>query len=73
MSLAVYNGSTGPEIVLSDPVRENAAAVVRPFEVSYGSVSGTLSGVREAKGKSVRVTVRDMVGSRLSTAWCPIR
>lgn len=62
VSLATYNGQTNKEVVLSDPVRENAAAAVKPFEVAYGSVSGTLSGVRDARGKTVRVTVRDTIG-----------
>lgn len=64
VTLATYNGRVGSGINLSDPVRENAAAAVRSFEVSYGSVTGTLSGVREAKGKFVRVTVRDAVGKQ---------
>ncbi len=37
---------------------------MKPFEVSYGSVTGNLSGVREAKGKSIRVTVRDALGKQ---------
>lgn len=62
VSLATYNGQTNKEVVLSDPVRVNAAAAVRSFEVAYGSVSGTLSGVRDARGETVRVTVRDAIG-----------
>jgi len=62
VSLATYNGRTNAEVVLSEPVKENAAAAVKPFEVAYGSVSGTLSGVRDARGKTVRVTVRDTIG-----------
>lgn len=62
VSLATYNGRTNAEVVLSEPVKENAAAAVKPFEVAYGSVSGTLSGVRDARGKTVRVTVRDSIG-----------
>ena len=34
-------------------------AAVKPFEVAYGSVSGTLYGVRDARGKTVRVTGSD--------------
>lgn len=64
VSLATYNGAVGPEVVLSDPLRRNAATAVKPFEVSYGSVTGTLSGVRDAKGTSVRVTVRDALGKQ---------
>lgn len=62
VSLATYNGRTNAEVVLSEPVKANAAAAVKPFEVAYGSVSGTLSGVRDARGKTVRVTVRDTIG-----------
>lgn len=62
VSLATYNGKVNKEVDLSDPVRENAAAAVKPFEVAYGSVSGTLSAVRDARGKTVRVTVRDTIG-----------
>lgn len=62
VSLATYNGRTNAQVVLSEPVKENAAAAVKPFEVAYGSVSGTLYGVRDARGKTVRVTVRDTIG-----------
>lgn len=71
VTLATYNGSVNSESLLSDPVRENAAAAVRPFEVSYGSVSGTLSGVREARGRSVHVTVRDALGRRAIDGLVP--
>lgn len=82
VTLRTYNGGVSLGAWLSNPVRENAAEAVRPFEVSYGSVTGTLSGLREAKGKSVRVTVRAAQGrqaieglvpegmaERLRTAW----
>ena len=62
VTLATYNGGNESAALLSDAVRENAASAVRPFEVSYGSVSGTLSGLREARKGFVRVTVRDTVG-----------
>ncbi len=65
VTLATYNGQVGTGVLLSNPLRENAAAAVKPFEVSYGSVTGTLSGVRETKGKSsVRVTVRETSGKQ---------
>lgn len=69
--LATYNGRVGSEALLSDPVRENAAAAVKLFEVSYGSVTGTLFGVRETKGNSVRVTVRDALGKQAVDGLVP--
>ena len=57
VSLATYNRKTNEEVVLPEPVKDNAAAAVKPFEVAHGSLSGTLSGVRDARGKTVRVTV----------------
>jgi len=62
VTLTTYNGRSGQSAFLSDQVRMNAASAVRPFEVTYGSVSGTLSGLREVKKGAVRVTVRDTVG-----------
>jgi hypothetical protein len=59
VTLATYNGSAGQPVVLSDAVRSNAAQAVKPFEVSYGSVSGTLSALRDTRTKgTVKVTVR---------------
>ncbi|MGB2701488.1 MAG: hypothetical protein WBC31_14085 [Candidatus Phosphoribacter baldrii] len=59
VTLATYNGSPGKPVVLSDAVRENAAQAVRSFEVAYGSVSGTLSALRDTRTKgTVKVTVR---------------
>lgn len=71
ITLATYNGRRGESALLSDPVRLNAAAAVRPFEVSYGSVTGTLSGLRETKGKSLRVTVRDALGKQAVDGFVP--
>jgi len=71
VTLATYNGTSQPAVELSDPVRMNAAAAVRPFEVSYGSVTGTLSGLREVRGKSVRVTVRDALGKQAIDGLVP--
>ena len=71
VSLATYNGRTNAGVVLTEPVKENAAAAVKPFEVSYGSITGTLSGVREARGKSVRITVRDALGKQAIDGLVP--
>ena len=58
VTLATYNGSVGKPVVLSDAVRLNATQAVKPFEVAYGSVSGTLSALRDTKTKgTVKVTV----------------
>lgn len=59
VGLATYNGSLGEPVVLSDAVRTNANAAVKPFDVSYGSVTGTLSALRDTRRRStVTVTVR---------------
>lgn len=71
ITLATYNGRTNAGVLLSDPVRENASAAVKPFEVSYGSVTGTLSGVKDTKGRSVRVTVRDTSGRQAIDGLVP--
>lgn len=71
VSLATYNGSTGEPVVLSDTVKANAVAAVKPFEVTYGSVTGTLSGLREVRGTSLKVTVRDAVGRQAIDGYVP--
>lgn len=59
VALATYNGSVGRSVVLTDAVRRNANEAVRQFEVSYGSVSGTLSALRDTRTMgTVKVTVR---------------
>lgn len=59
VTLSTYNGSAGQKAALTDAVRANAAAAVKPYEVSYGSVSGTLSALRDTRTKgTVKVTVR---------------
>lgn len=59
VALSTYNGSPGKPVLLSDAVRTNAAQAVNPFEVSYGSVTGTLSALRDTRTKgTVKVTVR---------------
>lgn len=59
VTLATYNGSAGEPVLLSDALRSNAAQAVKPFEVAYGSVSGTLSALRDTRTKgTVKVTVR---------------
>lgn len=72
VSLAVYNGAVGPETQLSDHVRANAISAVRDFEVTYGSVSGMLSGVRHAGSKVIRVTVRDSRGKQAVDGFVPV-
>lgn len=72
VSLALYNGDVSTHKVLSDPVRRNAAAAVKDFEVTYGSVTGMLSGVRDlAKRDVVRVTIRDSVGKQAVDGFVP--
>lgn len=59
VTLSVYNGRVQHSVLLSDQVRINAAQAVKPYEVSYGSVSGMLSTLRDPLRGAVRVTVRD--------------
>ncbi len=72
VSLATYNGSPGDPVMLSDVVKANADAAVKPFEVTYGSVTGTLSGLRDLRGKSLKVTVRDAIGRQAIDGYVPL-
>lgn len=59
VSLATYNGHLGTPVVLTDAVRANAAQAVQPFNIAYGSVSGTLSALRDTRAKgTVKVALR---------------
>jgi len=74
VSVATYNGHLGPKAILAEKVRVNAREAVRPYQIAYGSVSGTLSAVRETtRGKSVRVTVRDPIGKQAIVGVVPER
>lgn len=60
VTLATYNGEVGRPVELTDVVRDNADAAVKPFEIAYGSVVGRLFGLRDLRtGKTLKVTVRD--------------
>ena len=61
ISLAEYNGETGDRVELDNTVKDNATAAVNPIHFSYGSVTGTLSGLRhvQRRGGGVYVTLRD--------------
>jgi CTP:molybdopterin cytidylyltransferase MocA len=71
VSLAVYNGKPGEPVVLSDSLRENAAAAVSPYEFAYGSVTGNLSGIKEVRGGNLKVTVRDEMGRQAVDGVAP--
>jgi hypothetical protein len=71
VSLATYNGSLGNPVTLSDALKHNADAAVQPYEVSYGAVAGTLSGVRETRRSTVRVSVRDPIGKQAVDGFVP--
>ena len=60
VTLATYNEEAGRPVALTDAVRTNADAAVKPFEIAYGSVVGRLFGLRDLRrGKTLKVTVRD--------------
>lgn len=71
VTLSTYNGTVGPAVPLSDELRTNAAAAVRPFTIAYGSVTGTLSGLREVRGRTLKVTVRDTIGRQAIDGYVP--
>lgn len=71
VSIATYNGSPGEAVDLSDAVRVNAGIAVRTSEISYGSVAGTLSGLRETRGRAVKVTVRETRGRQAIDGYVP--
>lgn len=59
VSLAAYNGSVGEAVALTDSVRENAKAALDPYQISYGSITGRVIGMKElSRTKKVRLTVR---------------
>ena len=57
VSLAMYNGTTGEHIELDNAVRDNATAAVNPTVFAYGSVTGTLSGLRHRERRQGGVVV----------------
>jgi hypothetical protein len=61
VSLATYNGRRGRRVDLTAKVQKNATAAVQPYEISYGSVTGKLFGLREVRGGALRLTIRDEV------------
>ena len=71
VSISTYNGAPGEAVDLSDAVRVNASMAVRTSEISYGSVAGTLSGLRETRGRAVKVTVRETRGRQAIDGYVP--
>ncbi|BBY67569.1 hypothetical protein [Mycolicibacterium helvum] len=59
VSLATYNGERGEKVDLDESVKENAAAAVKPFEISWGTVTGRVFGVKELRAGRVKLTIRD--------------
>jgi len=63
VSVAAYNGQVGPRVALSDSVREHAREAVRPFEISYGSISGVLDLVGTShRQRGMRLSIYDPAG-----------
>lgn len=61
VSLATYNGTLGPEVVLDDAVKTNATAAIQGYDISYGTITGHLTTLAEARrGKSLRVGIRNV-------------
>ncbi len=71
VTLATYNGALNSRVELTDGLRVHASQAVKPFEVTHGSVSGMLSGLRDTKKKSLRVTVRDENGKQAVDGFVP--
>lgn len=72
VSLATYNGERGKRVKLNESVQKNANAAVQPFEISYGSVSGKLFGLRE-RDNGVKLTIRDETRGDVISGWVPER
>lgn len=71
VALATYNGSVETPVVLDDQVRMNADTAVRPYEVSWGTISGTLSGVQDrSKPGLLKVTLR-VTGGQAVDGYVP--
>lgn len=73
VSLSTYNGKTRDRVELDNAVRDNAIAAVNPIQIAYGSVTGTLSGLRhvQRRGGGVQVTLRDDLERRAITGLVP--
>lgn len=73
VSLSTYNGKTRDRVELDNAVRDNATAAVNPTVFAYGSVTGTLSGLRhrERQQGGVSVTVRPDLDRRGITGFVP--
>lgn len=62
VSLATYNGHRGRRVELTEKVQQNASAAVQPFEISWGSITGKVFGLKDnTKTRGVRLTIRDEV------------
>ncbi|OBB33066.1 hypothetical protein A5792_11600 [Mycolicibacterium peregrinum] len=73
VSLATYNGKTRERVELDNAVRDNAIAAVKPIQIAYGSVTGTLSGLRHVQRRQggVQVTLRDDLERRAVAGLVP--
>lgn len=73
VSVAVYNGEPGARVELTEVVRTNAQAAVRPRDTSYGSVSGLLAllGGGRREGQPLRVQIIDALSRRAVTGRVP--
>ncbi len=70
VSLATYNGKRGEPVKLNERVQKNANAAVRPFEISYGAVTGKLFGLRD-RHDGVSLTIRDEMQGDVISGWVP--
>lgn len=60
VTVATYNGQVGLQVPLSNSVREHAREAVRPFEISYGSVSGVLDLMGTShRNRGMRLSIYD--------------
>lgn len=73
VSLATYNGDRGRRVKLSDRVKDNATAAVDTYQISYGTVTGKLIGVREVdKAGLIRCLIRDELHRAALDAIAPL-
>lgn len=63
VSLATVNGQVGHYEVLDSTVVEHAESAVREAEVSIGSITGTLTGLKTTRS-GLRITIHDPIARR---------
>lgn len=66
VGLATYNGKVGPNVALDNNVKTNADIAVKPFEVTWGTVTGRLTSLHDYSKRrqgTFRVTLRTPEGN----------